>query len=116
MTTSRLNEVKAPQHDGTPRSDLLDDLVGLAVGARLLRVGLAVRPRFHALGDGRPINSGKAEVVLLDDGPARRVAVSDVVRNGSKSKKRPPTISYDGADARRWREAAGSSQDAEIDG
>ena len=55
---------------------LLDDLVGLAVGPRLLRVGLAVRPRFHALRDGRPVHRREAEVVLLDDGPARRIAVS----------------------------------------
>ena len=28
----------------------------------------------------------------------------DVVRNGPKLDQRPPTTSYDGADARRWRE------------
>ena len=55
---------------------LLDDLVGLAVGPRLLRVGLAVRPRFHALGYRRPVHRREAEVVLLDNRPARSIAVS----------------------------------------
>ena len=38
----------------------------------------------------------------------------DAVRNGSKSKKKPPTTSSPGDDVRRWREGPAAPRDAEI--
>ena len=38
----------------------------------------------------------------------------DSVRTASKSKKKPPTTSSPGDDARRWREGAAAPRDAEI--
>ena len=46
----------------------------------------------------------------------RLIDGDDVVakRGGPKSKKRPPTASSDGYDARRWREGASTRRDGEI--
>ena len=71
---------------------LLDDLVGLAVGPRLLRVGLTRSAGLHPLRDGRPVHRREAEVVLLDDGPARSIAVS---RCGPKRLKIEKATTHD---------------------
>ena len=45
--------------------------------------------------------------------PARSISVK-VVRTASESKKKPPTTSSPGDDARRWREGTAAPRDAEI--
>ena len=53
-------------------------------------------------------------VSILDCAGRRRVAATDAVRIGSKSKKKPPTTPSPGNESRRRREGAAAPRDGEI--
>ena len=100
---------------GRSRADVRRDPIAaleyFAVEARVeldLAVGQVLVGRSELRGAGGP------PVSILDCAGRRRVAATDAVRIGSKSKKKPPTTPSPGNESRRRREGAAAPRDGEI--
>ena len=97
MATSRINEVKAPQHFKTRRSYGVDGLEAL-LEVRLDLRGPTLTKLSPFIHETRRLSHGHIDAIAaiaLSDTPNG----PDAIRNGSKSKKRPPTSCSDGDDA-----------------